>query len=351
VRMKRRVLMVLVTSLVPLLFTGLLLAQSAPWAMSISVDPAVVDLTLGQREVTITVAISRTESAAENALVICTVQPGEVMSTSPGLYPFGASSVIWVGDMLTDQPTVFSLTARPAQWPETHVPCAVIEAGQIQHEVSGTISVVPYRVWLPAALNNSAAPVEPQVLAVANPGGGYLASFSHTSYAEALAGTGDPLIYLEETWHGGWFQSIRWNWPDNNLYAVMRSYLEFDTTALPIDSVINDVALSLVVQNSDIGAIGDFSIHQGTWSSLADAAAWAAWQSEPLVYQSAVVSGTVVTLTLPVTSVVAGGITKIAVRLQPEDVPPDPAVMTYANVFPRPAATLRVTYQLKQARP
>ena len=88
--MKRRMLMVLVTSLVPLLFTGLLLAQSSPWAMSISVDPAVVDLTLGQREVTVTVAISRTESAAENALVICTVQPGEVMSTSPGLYPFGA---------------------------------------------------------------------------------------------------------------------------------------------------------------------------------------------------------------------------------------------------------------------
>ncbi len=78
------------------------------------------------------------------------------------------------------------------------------------------------------------------------------------------------------------------------------------TTALPVGSVINDVTLSLIVKNTDTGVIGDFSIHQGTWSSLADAAAWAAWQSEPLVHQSAVVSGTVVNLTLPITSVSAG---------------------------------------------
>ncbi len=351
--MKReRIWLLFAVSLGPLLFTGLLLAQTSSWDMSISLDPVVIDLTQGQRELTVTVTISRTDTPADNALVICGVQSGEVMSTSPGVYPFGSSSAIWVGDVLTDQPTVFSLTARPAQWPETQVPCAIIEAGLIQHFVTGTISVVPYRVWLPAALNNYAAPIEPQVLTVANPGGGYLASFSHTSYAEALAGTGDPLIYVEETWHGGWFQSVRWNWPDNNLYAVMRSYLEFDTTALPVDSAIDTVTLSLGVQNSDIGEIGDFAVYQGTWSSLADAtAAWTAWQPEPLAYQSAVVSGTVVSLTLPVTSVVAGGLTKMALRLQPEDVPPDPAVMTYANVFPRPAATLRVTYQLKQARP
>ena len=350
--MKHRILIVLAASLVSLVLTSRLLAQSASWGISISLDPAVVDFTQGQRDVTITVALSRTDTPAEDALVICTVQPGAVMSTSSGLYPFGSNGVIWVGDVLTDSPVVFSLTARPAQWPETFVPCAIIEAGLVQHMVTGTIGVVPYRFWLPTVLNNSAAPSESQVLVSTNPGGGYLASFSHTSYAEALAGTGDPLIYVEETWHGGWFQSLRWNWPDNNLYAVMRSYLEFDTTALPIDSVINAVTLSLAVQNSDIGAIGDFSIHQGTWSSLTDtAAAWQAWVPEPLAYQSAVVSGTVVTLTLPVTSVVAGGTTKIALRLQMEDVPPDPAVMAYANVFPRPAATLRVTYQPKQARP
>ncbi len=350
--MKHRLISVLAAGLAPLLFTVALLAQTSSWDISIGPDPAVVDFTQGQRDVTITVALSRTDTPAENALVICTVQPGEVISTSSGLYPFGSNGVIWVGDVLTDSPVVFSLTARPAQWPETHVPCAVIEAGLVQHFLTGTIGVAPYRVWLPAALNNATAPIEPQVLAIANPGGGYLASFSHSSYAEALAGTGDPLIYVEETWQGGWFQSVRWNWPDNNLYAVMRSYLEFDTTALPIDSVINAVTLSLAVQNSDIGAIGDFSIHQGTWSAVADApAAWNAWQSEPLAYQSAVVSGTVVTLTLPVTSVIAGGLTKMALRLQPEDVPPDPAVMAYATVFPRPAATLRVTYQPKEARP
>ncbi len=82
--MKRRMLIVIAASLVPLLFTGLLLAQSSPWDMSISLDPAVVDLTLGQREVTVTVTISRTDTPADNALVICGVQPGEVMSTSPG---------------------------------------------------------------------------------------------------------------------------------------------------------------------------------------------------------------------------------------------------------------------------
>jgi hypothetical protein len=190
------------------------------------------------------------------------------------------------------------------------------------------------------------------VIEIANPGGGFIASFSHTSYAEALAGTGDPLVYVVETWNGGWFQSIRWNWPSNTFYAVMRSYLEFDTTALPVGSVISDVSLSLVVKNSDIGAIGDFSAQPGTWSSLTNTtASWNAWEPETLAYQTAVVSGTVVNLTLPITSVVAGGVTKIALRLQPEEVPPDPAMMAYANVFPRPSTILRVTYRPKQAGP
>ena len=145
----------------PVLFTGLVLAQTSSWDMSISLDPAVIDLTQGQRELTVTVTISRTDTPADNVLVICGVQPGEVISTSPGVYPFGLSSAIWVGDVLTDQPTVFSLTARPAQWPETQVPCAIIEAGLVQHVVTGAIGVVPYRFWLPAALNNYAAPIAP----------------------------------------------------------------------------------------------------------------------------------------------------------------------------------------------
>jgi hypothetical protein len=132
----------------------------------------------------------------------------------------------------------------------------------------------------------------------------------------------------------------------------METDLEFDTTALPVGSVISDVSLSLVVKNSDIGAIGDFSAQRGTWSSLTNTtASWNAWEPETLAYQTAVVSGTVVSLTLPITSVVAGGVTKIALRLQPEETPPDPAVMAYANVFPRPSATLRVTYLPKQAGP
>jgi hypothetical protein len=349
--MKHRGLLACLAVILPLLFTAALLAQTSPWTMSISVDPAVIDLTQGQREVTATVAISRTDSA-ENVLVICSVQSGAVVSVSAGLYPLGPSSVIWVGDVLTDQTTVFSLTARPTQWPKTFVPCAIIEAGLIQHAVTGTVGIVPYRVWLPATLNAYAAPVEPQVMEIANPGGGFLASFSRTSYAEALAGTGAPPVYVEETWNGGWFQSIRWNWPSNTFYAVMRSYLEFDSTALPVGSVISDVSLSLVVKNSDIGAIGDFSAQRGTWSSLTNAtSSWNAWEPETLAYQTAVVSGTVVNLTLPITSVVAGGVTKIALRLQPEEVPPDPGVMAYANVFPRPSATLRVTYLPEKAGP
>lgn len=74
----------------------------------------------------------------------------------------------------------------------------------------------------------------------------------------------------------------------------METDLEFDTTALPVGSVISDVSLSLVVKNSDIGAIGDFSAQRGTWSLLTNTlAAWNAWEPETLAYQTAVLDSTI----------------------------------------------------------
>ena len=336
-----RLVLVLVVVLVSLALTSLAFAQPSAWNLVVDTGSGAIDLS-AEMEMTVSVSFSATV-AADNVLVLCSVQSGQITTMSPGLYPLGANGAVWSGDMVAAES--FTLTIHPSAWPETHVPCVIVQAGQAQHAVTGTIAVTPHQSWLTILLNNYAAPAAPQTLEVSNPDGGWITSYSGNSYAEALAGAGQTPFYNEETFQGGWFRSLRWNWPENRIFVVARSYLEFDTTALPVGSVINDVTLSLIVKNTDTGVIGDFSIHQGTWVSLPDALqAWDAWQPAMLAYQTAVVSGTVVNLTLPVTSVVAGGVTKLALRLQPEDVPPESSVRVYANEFPRPTATLRITY-------
>lgn len=336
-----RLVLVLVVVLVSLALTSLAFAQPSAWNLVVDTGSGAIDLS-AEMAMTVSVSFSAT-AAADNVLVVCSVQSGQINAMSPGLYPLGANGAVWVGDVVAT--ASFTLTIHPSAWPETHVPCVIVQAGQAQYAVTGTIAVAPHQSWLTMLFNNYAAAAVPQTLEVSNPGGGWITSYSDNSYAEALAGAGQTPFYNEETYRGGWFRSLRWSWPENRVYMVMRSYLEFDTTALPVDSAISDVTLSLVVKNTDTGQIGDFSIHQGTWSALPDAVhAWNAWQPEMLAYQTAVVSGTVVNLTLPVTSVVAGGVTKLALRLQPENVPPDPATRTYANEFPRPTAALRITY-------
>ena len=291
--------MVIVTSLVSLLFTGLLLAQSSPWDMSISLDPAVVDLTLGQREVTVTVAISRTESVAENALVICTVQPGEVMSTSSGLYPFGASSVIWVGDVLTDQPTVFSLTARPAQWPETFVPCALIEAGLIQQAVTSTISVVPYQTWLPAALNNYAAPVEPTGIETwTYPAENWLMQSAGANLAEAV--TGSNLL----TWRYD-RAAITLNQPPSvpgQPYYLTRSLLAFDLSQLPAGQVIS-AWLELHTYNTWYGQF-DLKFERGSWSRPPTLADWSAYSDTLGTYDTSQWTAEALSFTVALTGLI-----------------------------------------------
>ncbi len=292
--MKHRVLMVLVTSLVPLLFTSLLLAQTSPWDISISLDPAVIDLTLGQREVTVTVAISRTESAAENALVICTVQPGEVMSTSSGLYPFGPGSVIWVGDVLTDQPTVFSLTARPAQWPETFVPCAIIEAGQIQHMLTGTLSVVPYRAWLPTALNNYAAPIEStRIQTWTYPVENWLMQSAGADLAEAVTGT-NLLTWRYDR------AAITLNQPPSvpgQPYYLTRSLLSFDLSHLPAGEVIS-AWLELHTYNTWYGQF-DLKFERGSWSRPSTIADWNAFGEALGVYDTGQWTAEALSFTVP----------------------------------------------------
>lgn len=337
----KRLWVVLMVAFVSLVLTSLAIAQTPAWSLVVDTGLGAIDL-MAETEMTITVSFSAT-AAVDNALVLCSVQSGQITTMSPGVYPLGGNGAVWSGDVVATE--AFTLTIHPGAWPETRVPCVIVQAGQAQHAVTGTIAVTPFQAWLPLALNNCVTPATPQTLEIANPGGGYIFSYSGVSYAEALAGRGQTPTYIEEMWRGGWFQSARWSWPANLFYYVARSYLEFDTTGLPDDSIILSATLSLVVQNSDVGEIGDFSVHQGTWLALPDAlAAWSAWQSETLAYQSAVVSGTVVNLTLPITSVSAGGVTKLALRMQPEEVPPERPGVPYANVFPRPLATLRITY-------
>jgi hypothetical protein len=267
--MKQRVLIVSLAIVLPLLFTGVLLALTLPWNISVSVDPAVVDLAQGQREVTVTVAFSHTASMADNAIVLCSVQPGVVVTVSDELYPLGTSSVIWVGDVLTDVTSVFSFTARPAQWPDTPVPCALIESGLVQQIVTGTIGFVPYRVWLPTTLKSYASPIEPTGIHIwTYPAENWLMQSAGSDLAGAVAGS-NLLAWRYDR------AAITVNQPPSAFgqpYYLTRSLLAFDLSPLPAGRVIS-AWLEIHTYNTWYGRF-DLKFEHGLWSRPPTIADW-----------------------------------------------------------------------------
>ncbi|HEY4722011.1 MAG TPA: hypothetical protein VII92_09205, partial [Anaerolineae bacterium] len=298
---------------VPIILVGTLLAGSNPWgASSVALDPPQIDLRQ-RSEITATIVLSNTGADAPGLALTCTLQAGTILTYSAGISTT-SDGLTWTGDVSSNQSITLSLVAHPTAWPNLLMPCTIADGSNQQFPITGSATITPATFYLPIVLHNvSAATTTEQT----NPGGGYIVSASSHNYTEALAGAGQPPYLVEEHWQGGWFQSIRWNLPSDNFYAVMRSYLEFDTSSIPPDGVVSNVVLSLVVRNTDTGQIGDFSVHQGDWASLANApAAWAAFNPTVLAYQTAVISGTEVHLTLPVASVTPGGTTRLVIRLQ-----------------------------------
>ncbi len=147
--MKQRVLIVSLAIVLPLPCAVIMVALASPWSIYVNVDSDAVDFAQGQREAAVTIAFSHTASLANNSLILCSVQSSEVVTGNDGLYLLGTSTAIWVGDVLTSGTAVYcssNVVARP------HVPCALIESGLMQQVATGTIGVMPYRVWLPTTL-------------------------------------------------------------------------------------------------------------------------------------------------------------------------------------------------------
>jgi hypothetical protein len=292
--MKQRVLIVSLAIILSLLFTGGLLALTSPWNISVSVDPAVIDLAQGPREVTVTVALSHTEAMADNALVICSVQPGEVVTMSAGLYPLGNSSAIWVGDVLTDDTAVFSFTARPAQWPDTAVPCALIESGLVQQIVTGTIGVTPYQVWLPMTLMNYASPIEPTGIHTwTYPVENWLMQSAGSDLTEAVAGS-NLLAWRYDR------AAITVNQPPSasgQPYYLTRSLLTFDLRPLPAGRVIS-AWLELHTYNTWYGRF-DLKFEHGLWSRPPTTASWNAYGETLGMYDTGQWTADALSMTVP----------------------------------------------------
>ena len=292
--MKQRVLIVSLAIALSLLFTGVLLALTSPWNISVNVDPAIVDLAQGQHEATVTVALSRTESMAENALIICSVQSGEVVTVSDGLYPLGTSSVIWVGDVLTDATSVFSFTVRPAQWPDTAVPCILIESGQVQQSVTGTINVAPYHVWLPMTLKNYASPIEPTGIHTwTYPAENWLMQSNGSDLAGAVAGS-NLLTWRYDR------AAITNNQPPSAFgqpYYLTRSMLSFDLTSLPAGK-ITSASLELYTYNTWYGRF-DLKFERGLWARPPTIADWNAYSETLGVYDTGQWMTSTLSMTVP----------------------------------------------------
>jgi hypothetical protein len=297
--MKQRVLIVSLAIVLPLLFTGVLMALASPWNVSVSVDPAVVDFAQGQREATVTVAFSHTESMADNTLIICSVQSGEVVTVSAGLYPLGTSSVIWVGDVLTDATAVFSFTARPAQWPNTAVPCALIESGLVQQIVTGTIGIIPYRVWLPTTLKSYASPIEPtRIHTWTYPAENWLMQSAGSDLAEAVAGS-NLLAWRYDR------AAITVNQPPSasgQPYYLTRSMLTFDLSPLPAGKVIS-AWLELHTYNTWYGRF-DLKFERGWWSRPPTIADWNDYGETLGMYDTGQWTADALSITVPLPSLI-----------------------------------------------
>lgn len=294
--MKQRVLILGLVVILPLFFTGALLAMTSSWDFSVSVEPAVVDLSQGPREAAVTVTFTHTASMADNVLVHCSIQSGEALTVSNGLYVLGGNSVIWVGDVLTGTAAVFSFTARPAQWPDTMVPCTLIEAGQAQQIVTSTIGVVPYRAWLPMVLKNHGTPIEPAgVHTWTYPTENWLLQSAGSDLASAVAGS-DLRAWRNDQRALTINESPR---SPGKPYYLLRSLLTFDLRPLAAGTVIS-AWLELYRYNSWYGSF-DLKFERGLWTRPPGPADWNAYGETLGVYDAGPWSASELSFTVPLT--------------------------------------------------
>jgi hypothetical protein len=297
--MKQRVWLLTVTGLLSLFFTGGALAQTAAstWEVSISLDPSIVDLAQGTRETIVTVAVSHTEEAAPAALaslVICSVRSGEVVTVSHGLYPFGPNTIIWAGEVPTATPAIFTFTVQPMHWPETTVPCVLINEGLAQQTVTGTIDVVPYQTWLPLALRAYTAPIEPTgIHAWTYSAENWLMQSAGSNLAEAV--TGNNLLawrYDQAAITLNQAPSV-----SGQPYYLKRSFLTFDLKTLPAGKVIS-AWLELYTYNTWYGRF-DLKFERGLWSRPPDTSDWNSYSETLGLYDTGQWTATALSLTLP----------------------------------------------------
>lgn len=295
--MKQRLWLLTVTGLLSLIFTGGVLALTAAstWEVSIRLDPSVIDLAQGPRETTVTVTISQTEATDHTALtslVICSLQAGEVVTVSQGLYPFGSSTVLWAGEVLTDAPAIFTFTVRPTRWPETVVPCALINNGLAQQTVTATLGVTPYRVALPLLLRNYAAPIEPAGIHTwTYPAENWLMQSAGRNLVEAVAGN-NLLAWRYD--RAALTQNQAPSAPGQPYY-LKRSFLTFDLTTLPAGKVIS-AWLELYTYNTWYGEF-DLTFERGQWSRPPTTADWNAFGETLGVYDTAQWSAAAISFT------------------------------------------------------
>ena len=297
--MPQRIRLLTIIGLLSLIFTGgaLALTAASSGEVSISLDPPVVDLAQGPREATVTVAVSQTEAANSTApasLVICSIQSGEVVTVSNGLFPFGSSTVIWAGELLTDAPTIFTFTVRPIQWPETNVPCILINNGLAQQTVTGTIGVVPYQTWLPLTLRAYTAPIESTGIHTwTYPAENWLMQSAGSNLAEAVAGK-NLLAWRYD--QAALTQNQAPSAPGQPYY-LKRSYLTFDLASLPAGKVIS-AWLELYTYNTWYGQF-DLKFERGQWSRPPTTTAWNAYGETLGVYDTAQWSAAAISFTVP----------------------------------------------------
>ena len=295
-----RLLITLVVVLVALLITGQSMAQSSAWSLVVDTGPGTVDLAV-QLELTVTASFSAT-SPANDVLVICAVQSGQINALSPGLYPLGDHIAIWTGDLLAEETSAFTLTIRPGTWPETHVPCAIIEAGVTQQAVTGTLAVTPFQSYVPSVLNNYAQPLpEPTgVHTWTYPAQNWLINSSGANYAEAAAGT-----HLT-TWRYDRYAVLvnQPPTPTGGAYNISRDHLYFDVSAMPAGQIIS-AWLELHVFNTWSNAGGyDLVFQRGTWSVPPTTPDWTAYGEILGVYDTDQYTPTASVITIPLSGLI-----------------------------------------------
>ncbi len=275
--MKRRVLLVGCVLVIAWCSITSVLALTETWTMTIELSPAVVSL---PQTAMVTVSLSHTGSS-ENALAYCDVQAGWIETTSSGIYRLSDNQVLWAGNVMTDTPTIFSFTVRPQRWPLTTIPCAMLDQGSVQPSVTGTLTVIPYQVWMPLIQVSPSSTVDLTGTPVAvYPAGNWLIQSEGNNLASAAAGSNLTVWRFDRT-------AVTLNQPPSvsgNPYYVVRSLLSFDLSAQPAGRVIT-AWLELYTYNTWYGQF-DLRFSRGHWTVPPTASDWNAFDEVLGVYDA-----------------------------------------------------------------